>query len=322
MKAVQVLSKAVVDVVDVDMPEKQDNVLIRTQFASICGSDLHMMFSGWGIDKWPSDPGHPGHEAVGVVVDGNDEFKTDDYVLTVPHIWNSKCFAEFQSVDTQHLIKIDQPNSTPIEHLSMAQQLGTVIFAAKQIHEIKDKRCLVIGQGSAGLFWNYILKYFGAKSVIAIDPISHRADLGHSFGADQIFDKPLSSIIDDSKSIQKDSIDIVIEAVGTAETVNGSLQVVRDSGLVVFFGLPESDDLIPFDFSTMFKNRIKAFTIFGSQDENGLSSFRLALDMIKNSKIDVSNVITHTFPLVDAVTAFEYAKNRNDGVVKVGLHCN
>ena len=48
MKAVQALSKAVIDVVDVDIPEKQDNVLIRTEFASICGSDLHMIFSGWG----------------------------------------------------------------------------------------------------------------------------------------------------------------------------------------------------------------------------------------------------------------------------------
>jgi len=321
MKAVRAFAKTAVDIVDVDIPEKQDNVLIRTQFASICGSDLHMIFSGWGIDKWPSEPGHPGHEAIGVVVDGNNEFKTDDYVLTVPHIWNSKCFAEFQSVDTQHLIKIDQPNSIPIEHLSMAQQLGTVIFAARQIVEIKDKKCLVIGQGSAGLFWNFILKYFGARSVIAIDPISHRADLGKSFGADQILNKPLSSIINNSKSIHKDSRDIVIEAVGTAETVNGSLQVVRDSGLVVFFGLPESSGLIPFDFSTMFKNRIKAFTIFGAQDENGLTSFRLALDMIKNCEIDVSNVITHVFPLVDAVNAFEYAKNRNNGVVKVGLYC-
>ena len=54
-----------------------------------------------------------------------------DLVLTVPHIWFAKCFAEYQAVDAAHMLKM--PAGAPIEHVLMTQQLGTVIFATRAI---------------------------------------------------------------------------------------------------------------------------------------------------------------------------------------------
>ena len=49
----------------------------------------------------------------------------------------------------------------------MAQQLGTVIFGAKRLPNLLGQTCVVMGQGSAGLFWNFVLKHLGADRVIA-----------------------------------------------------------------------------------------------------------------------------------------------------------
>ena len=319
MKALRALSKGVIEVVDVEIPQKENNILIKTELASICGSDLHMAFSGWGIDKWPAEPGHPGHEAIGTVISGNGKFNNGDLVLTVPHIWNSKCFAEFQSVDAAHILKIDQHLYAPIENLLMSQQLGTVIFAAKQIPIIEGKTCLVIGQGSAGLFWNFILKHFGAKKILSVEPNQNRLALSKKFGSDEIYYEPLEFAAKEICEKYPDSIDIVIEAVGTTETINDSLKVVKDFGEVVFFGLPETVNYIPFDFSTMFKNRVKAFTVFGSQDEKNLLSFQYALELISNKVIDMDGILSHSFNISNGVKAYHFAKNMKDEVIKVGI---
>ena len=46
----------------------ENDVLVRTIAASICGSDLHMLDTGWAMHAFPAMAGHPGHEAVGEVV--------------------------------------------------------------------------------------------------------------------------------------------------------------------------------------------------------------------------------------------------------------
>ena len=56
---------------EVDMPsKKQTEVLVRTLRSSICGSDLHVGYYGWGVDEFPLPPGSPGHESICEVVDG------------------------------------------------------------------------------------------------------------------------------------------------------------------------------------------------------------------------------------------------------------
>ena len=50
-------------------PPREGDLLVRSRFASICGSDLHVV--NHGVDTAPElwVPGYPGHEGVGVVVE-------------------------------------------------------------------------------------------------------------------------------------------------------------------------------------------------------------------------------------------------------------
>ena len=81
------------------------------------------------------------------------------------------------------------PAGPPVEHLLMTQQLGTVIFATQRLPEsLEGLTCAVLGQGSAGLFWDTVLKRRGASRIIAIEPVDGRRALSTKYGADETVD--------------------------------------------------------------------------------------------------------------------------------------
>ena len=166
----------------------ENDVLVRTIAASICGSDLHMLDTGWAMHAFPAMAGHPGHEAVGEVVQSRStRIAEGDVVLTTPHIWNSRCFAEYQAVDDAHVLKLS--SDFDVDTITLAQQLGTVIYAAKRLPAtLEGQSCVVIGQGSAGLFWDFQLKSLGAEKIFSVEPLSWRRELGLSYGVDHAID--------------------------------------------------------------------------------------------------------------------------------------
>ena len=50
------------------------DALVKTEMASLCGSDLHMVGKGWQMPDYPAPPGHPGHEGVGIVLEPPERY--------------------------------------------------------------------------------------------------------------------------------------------------------------------------------------------------------------------------------------------------------
>lgn len=320
MIAVQAVARRVVETVEAPVPTPGDGeVLVRTEFASICGSDLHQVWHGWNIRDWPQPPGYPGHEGVGQVVESRSaNFGTGDHVLMVPHFLISRCFAAYQSVHERYLVRL--PEGTARKHLLMAQQLGTVVWGARQLPNLVGKTCVVLGQGSAGLFWDFVLRRTGAERIIAIDPVKHRLGVGQLMGAHTVLS---TSGTDTNNAINEltggQGADVVIEAVGSAPTLSQAFDLVKPGGNVVLFGLPESDGPVPFRFDAFFRKRCTAYTCHGSQDEPGLIAVRQALDWIAAGEIKMGPITTHLLPASRAQEAFEMAAGPAEGVVKVTL---
>ena len=123
------LREIVCDEVSTPEPDGQ-KALVRMHMASICGTDLHYVYHGWPRNTYPMEPGEPGHEGVGTIVDpGETGLREGALVLTVPNIWEARNFAEYQAVSPHFIIEL--PEGRPLAELMMAQQLGTVIFAAR-----------------------------------------------------------------------------------------------------------------------------------------------------------------------------------------------
>ena len=321
MRAAIAVERGVVRCDEVEIPRPENGeVLVRTRAASICGSDLHMVNTGWAMHAFPAMAGHPGHEAVGEVIESRSErFTAGDIVLTTPHIWNSRCFADYQVVDDAHMLKLD--TDVDLDTVTLAQQLGTVVYAAKRLPtSLEGQTCLVVGQGSAGLFWDFTLRKLGADKIISIEPLSWRRELGKSYGVNQAIDVTGDAAIAAVKDLTNGiGADLVIEAVGTTPTLSQAFHLVRDQGQVVLFGLPESEEPVPFDYSQMFKSRADVFTVLGSQDEPGLTSYSEAARLISSGEIDVEPIISHRVNISEIDRAFGLANDRVDGAVKIGI---
>jgi len=320
MKAAVLESLADINCREVPTPEPEaGRVLVRMLMSSICGTDLHYVFHGWPRNNWPLPPGSPGHEGVGVVIgDGGTEFRAGQRVLTVPNIWEARNFAEVQLVSTHFLIPL--PDTIEVAHLLMAQQLGTVIFAARELPTLNGETVAVLGQGSAGLFHDFWLRRIGAGRVITVEPNKERREAGRMFDVDDTVDVTGQAAVDAVLALTDGiGVDLVVDAVGGNDTLNQAVKMAKATGHIHIFGLPTTHDLVPFDLGALFLKRLNTTTTFGAQDEPGLGAFREALGIIERREIDMAPFVTHVFPLEQVRDAFTLAHEPTGGALKVSL---
>ena len=302
-------------------PPREGDLLVRSRFASICGSDLHVV--NHGVETHPDlwAPGYPGHEGVGEVVESRAAgYAPGDRVLVVPPVPESRCFAEWQRVRAASTIRLEG-DLPPLAEVLMAQQLGTVLFAARQHPwEVAGRTVVVIGQGSAGMFWAWTLKRAGAARVIVADRAPARLAASRHFGADVVVDVRThdlaAAVLDHTAG---EGADFVVEAVGRKETLLQSISLCRTGGRLYWFGLPGTNDPVPIDFRLFFRRKLSACSTYGAQVEPDLVSFRLALDHIRRGEIDVGPLLSHVLPVEEIEHAFQLADRAADGVLKVSI---
>jgi L-iditol 2-dehydrogenase len=323
MKSGIFTGKGVVGCYEVDIPSKNESeVLVHTLRSSICGSDLHVGYNGWGVDKFPLPPGYPGHESVCEVVDGRGtNYSEGQLVLAVPIISEARSFSEYQVISEKQLLAIDKDIS--VNEILMAQQLGTVVFAIRDLPKLDGRSVVIIGQGSAGLFHTFMCKRLNAGKIITVDPVSERCDISKNIGAD---------IVVNSKGEQANEAvfevtdgvggDVVIDAVGSIETLNQAVHISKPNADILLFGLPTTESKVLFDWSTMFKKNLNLKAIHGAQHEIGLPDFKLACDLIEKKEIDVTDFVTHTFRLEEIQKAFDLVESKKDGVIKAAIRFN
>ena len=209
------------------------------------------------------------------------------------------------------------PKGRALDHLLMAQQLGTAIYAVKHLPNLVAKDIAVIGQGSAGLFLNYMCRRLGARKIIGIDNIEARVAAGPRFGATHMINNarqdPVRTL---SEFTSGNLVDLVIEAAGEVETINLAPKLARPGGYLHYFGIPRATTF-DFDFYELFRKYLHTTSLSGTAFEPGRQSFRQALDIIAGGEIDVAPVLTHRLPFERAAHGYEMARTRSDGAIKI-----
>ena len=299
-------------------PVAEGEILVRTAYASVCGSDLHVVYGS--APPRPEAPGFPGHESVGEVVESRcPGFEPGDHVLTVPFAADGRCLAEFQAIPGAACLPL--PDTAPLSHLLMAQQLGTVVYALRcGPLDLVGKDIAVIGQGSAGAFFTFLLKRAGAARVLVSDKSPARLAYSRRLGADLAVDAGRGDFRSAVLAVTGGrGTDLVVEAVGSRETFPLSLELAAPGGTLVWFGLPEGDDDYPFSFPQFFRRGLTAYSNFGAQGEPGLVSFRHAVRLITDGAIDVAPLLSHMLPIEQVGEAFGIARDRGDNALKVSI---
>ena len=104
---------------------EEGQVVVKNEMAAICGSDLHQVYFGTYNINFPAEPGWPGHEGVGEVIESRYEgLSPGDRVLTVPGVGFQRCFADYQTLPGHWCLRLPDYDG-PVEDLLMAQQFGT-----------------------------------------------------------------------------------------------------------------------------------------------------------------------------------------------------
>lgn len=302
-------------------------LLIRTELAAICGSDLHGIAEGPPTPPGTRLPGAPGHEAVGVVVESRTtELSVGTRVLCTPPAAVAACFAELQVLAPSAVVRLPEGSA---DRLVLAQQLGTAIFAMKRFwpavrtaSTAAPHTAAVVGAGPAGLAFVQLLRRAGFEQIVVSDLSPARLAIAAALGATVVVQAPEQDVVEVVLDLTSGvGVELAIEAAGTDVTRHQAMRMVRDEGRIGLFGLYEGDGLATYPFAEVFRRRATIDMTWNAQMETGLTSFAEAVDLIAAADHSTPTMITHTFDLerIDEAVALAADPCRGAGKVAVSF---
>jgi L-iditol 2-dehydrogenase len=316
VKAVQVLAPGQAEFVEVPIPElKPGHALIRPVRLSLCASDIYMLHYA-PPEQYPFPPGSTGHEMVGIVeaIDGPaGPIKVGDLTLTIAP---EQCaMAQYYLAPLKNVLAVP-PGILP-EQLVQAQQVGTVIYASKQLPNLVGKDVVVIGQGSAGLWHTFMAHRLGARRVIGVDLQGHRLLASRRYGASHTIHNATAEPDQALREITGGELaDVVIEAAGDVASINLAIELAKEHGFILQFGVPHRETF-PYNFHALFRKCLTLRAIVHASREPGHTSTQMALDLIASGELNVTPVITHRFPFDLVLEAYELQRTRDEGSIKI-----
>ena len=314
MRAARLVAPGRFEVVEAPDPSPTpEQVVVRMHRASICGSDLHVVYDGFCQHDFPAPAGYPGHEGVGMVLQAGDEVvdvQAGDWVLTAPRPHDAGCFAGLQAVDASSVVLL--PEGADLDRVLMAQQLGTVLFAARRFLEgVPRTTAAVIGAGSVGTFFVQVLRRAGFHTIVISDLEAHRLEVAAELGAAITVQAPRESLAQVVHDVTEGAgADLVIEAAGYDRTRAEAIAAAAPGARVGLFGFPESPGEAPFPFDLAFRKSLTIQTSVGSQQEPDLRSFREAVSGIAAGDYEVGYLLAPAFPVERIQEAMEAARAR------------
>ena len=315
MRAARIVSPKKIEVFKESIPGINDGrVLVRLLRAVICGSDLPYFSASYAASSYPFPFGYPGHECLGVVEkSGSSGFNKGDMVMYYPPALDG--FKEYHAAGPDRLQKL--PPDGDLNILVMTQILGAVSHCAFRIDRPYNKNVVIMGQGPVGLLFTALMKNFGARTIIAADPLGYRLEKARTMGADVVVN-PGEQDVEKIVAEATDGVmaDTVIDAFGQdPRVINRCFNLARHNGQIAFFGicLEEAPGL---NFNTFFRKELRMIASVGPD----LSiDYPFALDMILRGAIDIAPLITHVIPFERIQKGFETAVSREENVIKVIL---
>jgi threonine dehydrogenase-like Zn-dependent dehydrogenase len=319
MKAGHIVAPRQLEIVDTEVPSLDDlpgePILVRLHAGVLCASDFPRYTGGAFNVEFPRPVGDSLHECIGQVIESRSpRFQPGDMTLAIPPDQRglSECFV----TDAASAVSLPSPY-VHSDEMILGQPLGTVIWAARKLPNLLDLDVAVIGQGPIGLMFTHLLANMGARRVIALDKIEHRLSIArqmkatHTVNVDQ--EDPLEAV---QRYTDGHGADIVVEAVGhQVESLHLAVDLCRKHGTVLMFGVPDEEQY-PMPVWKIMRQNIRFVASVHPDVQRDLP---LALDMIRQGRINVTPLITHRFAFEDAQAAFNLAIDRVDDPIKVVL---
>jgi L-iditol 2-dehydrogenase len=322
-------------------------LLIKIATCGICGTDLKKIHMGSH-----SAPRIFGHEFAGVVAAvgaGVTNYAVGDRVMSFHHVPCGECyycrkntpaqcplylktgatagfapsgggFAEYIRVMDFLVAKggvVKVPDGVPFEQAAFVEPLMTVLKGAKLLNLAADDTVLVIGQGPIGLMHAVMAQRTGAR-VLTSDLFPERHAIAARYGLTNSIHAGTENVVERVfAETDGRGADAVILAVGGNGLIRTAMDAVRPGGRVMLFAQTQHGEAT-FDPAAVC---VDEKTLLGSYS----SSFPL-LDEVTSlvfggyqNGFDLTQLISHRFPLEEAVEAIEIASNPQPSSMKIML---
>lgn len=313
MKAFYIREPGATELKDLAPPKASTGeILLQPRFIGLCGTDLSTFR---GKNPLVSYPRIPGHEIAATIVETGpgvpSEFRPGLNVTVYPNTFCGACAScqrgranacKFnQTLGVQRdgamagLFTIPWQKVVNAPHLTL-RQLALVEPLAVGFHAVERGRVAapdtvaIIGCGTVGLGALASALSHGATT-IAIDLDGNKLALAQQLGAHHVLGSRRSSLHDELQLITRGlGPDVIIEAVGTADTYRLAIDEVAHTGRVVYIGWVK--DHVGFETSLFVH---KELDILGSR--NYLNEFPAVIDVLAKGGFPVDAAISATVPL-------------------------
>ena len=317
------------------MPEPgRDEVLIEVHTTGICGTDLHI----YEWDEWaqatvpaPMTTGHEfsGHIArVGSNVSG---FVEGELVGAEGHVICGHCrnclagrrhlcqhprglgvdipgaFADYLVVPKtnvwRHLDDIDP------EIAALFDPFGNAVHTALKF-PVFGEDVLITGAGPIGLMAAAVVRHAGARNTVVTDVNPYRLDLATRMGATRAVDVANESLEQVQKELDMlEGFDVALEMSGNPAAMDDILANTIHGANIALLGIPAEPYAI--DWSTVILNMLNIKGIYGRE----MYDTWYKMNVLIESGLDISPVITHRFAAEDYASAFSALQAADTGKV-------
>jgi len=287
--------------------------LVRLRLAGICNTDLELMRGYMDFS------GTLGHEFVGEVVDGPDEWlgrrvvgeiniscgecdlcrrgmrKHCRHRATLGLMNYDGAFADVFRLPVENLWAV--PDSVSDEQAVFTEPLAAACEVLEAGVIAPETRVIVVGAGKLGLLVAQVVRLSGAELTVVARRERSRALLAE-------WGIPTAQVAD----LERGMADVVIDCTGSVEGFASSLDLIRPRGAIIlkstYAGLPEAD---------LTRIAVDELRVIGSR----CGPFGAALRLLAAGLVDPHPLIDARYPLADAERALAHAGQ--PGALKVLL---
>lgn len=292
---------------DVQMPECPKGwAIVQVKATGICSSDIARVFTK-GTYHFPTIPGHEFSGIVHKVNDRDAEGWIGNRVGVFPLIPCRQCpqcqekhfemcahydyigsrrdgaFAEYVAVPVWNLIPV--PDGISFEVAAMLEPLSVGLHAIKMADIQSQDNVAIVGTGMIGIAAAQWAKHRTSGEVVIIGRNESKRQLVESTGIPY----KVKTIAD------REGYDVVLEAVGTPQSVDLAINLARPGGTVVLMGNPSGN--ISLNQNTYWRVLRKQLTLKGSwnsaYDGTNPSDWTEAVSALAKGQVKVGSLISH-----------------------------
>ena len=321
------------------------DALLRVRTTTICGTDIHILKG-----EYPVAPGRiVGHEPVGIIAAlgaavtgyevgqrviagaitpcGQCETCLDGHTSQCGgkaiggwKLGNTidGCQAEFVRIPDAMANLALVPDELTDEQVLMCPDIMSTGFAGGESAQVRIGDVVaVFAQGPIGLCATAGARLKGASRIFAVESVAARAAISRALGAEVVIDHTAEDPVEAIMRLTGGrGVDVAIEALGTQDTFELCLKVLRPGGVLSSLGVYSGKLTMPLE---AFHAGLGDISIVSTLCPGGKERMRRLMSVVGSGLVDLRPLVTHRYKLDQIEEAYDLFAHQRDGVLKVAI---